>query len=133
MPDMALIDERVLPEYVSGDDAARGLVSQLLNGEVSLALSAHAALHSWCHQVPDRREEIKLYAVLRFIEQVPLTDEIARTAGTLFTQHRAALPEDAAQAALKAVTTATSLEMGLPVYSKDVDWYESRGCVVVGY
>lgn len=133
MPELALLDEIVLVEYMAGDEGALRLVNQLLSGEVSLALPASTALHLWCHEVSDRKAEIQLFALMRFMEQIPLSGDMARAAGSIYTRDRADLPEDVVQATLKAINAATSLDLGLPIYSRDVEWYESRGCNVVSY
>ena len=136
MPELALMDESVLVQYMSGDEGARRLIDQLLAGEVSLAVSAETALHLWCHEVSDRRAEIRLSALMRFIEQIPLSGEVAKIAGSIYARIQAELPEDAeddGRATLKAVNTATSLDTGMPIYSRDVDWYESHGCEVLAY
>ena len=130
------MDESVLVHYMSGDEGARSLIDKLLAGEVSLAVSAETALHLWCHQVSDRKAEIHLSAPMRFIEQVPLSGDVAKTAGAIYAHSQADLPEDAEdgdRATLKAVNAATSLDTGMPIYSRDVDWYESHGCEVLGY
>ena len=136
MPELALIDESVLVQYMSGDEGARRLIDQMLAGEVPLAVSAETALHLWCHEVSDRRAEIRLSALMRFIEQIPLTGEIAKSAGAICARFLAEQPEDTevdGRATLKAVNVATSLDTGMPIYSRDVDWYEGHGCEVLAY
>ena len=136
MPDLTLMDETVLVQYMSGDEGARRLIDQLLAGEVSLAVSALTALYLWCHEVPDRKAEIHLAALMRFIEQVPLSGEVAKTAGSIYARFHADSPQEAENddwTTLKAVNAATSLDTGMPIYSRDVHWYESYGCEVLAY
>ena len=54
MPELALLDESVLVQYMAGDDGARMLIDKLLAGEVSLALTASTVLHLRIHHVSDR-------------------------------------------------------------------------------
>ena len=136
MPELALLDESVLVQYMAGDDGARKLIDQFLVGEVSLALTASTALHLWSHHVSDRKAEIHMSALIRFIEQIPLTGDLAKIAGSIHSRNRSDLsdePEEIGLAALKAVNAATALETGMPIYSRDVDWYEGLGCQALSY
>ena len=136
MPDVALMDEFVLTHYMSGDEGARRLIDQMLAGEVSLAVSAATALHLWCHEVSDRKAEIHLAALMRFIEQVPLSGELAKTAGSIYARFQAELPDTSEpdeRGTLKSVNAATSLDTGMPIYSRDEAWYEGNGCEVLAY
>ena len=139
MPELALLDEAVLVHYMSGDPGARNLIDQLLGGEVSLAISAATSLHLWCHEVSDRKTEIHLSALMRFIEQVPLSGDTAKSSGTIHAREQASLPDELEDSVtvelgtLKAVNAAISSETGMPIYSRNVEWYENLGCEVLSY
>jgi hypothetical protein len=139
MPELSLLDEVVLVHYMSGDPGARSLIDQLLGGEVSLAISAATSLHLWCHEVSDRKAEIHLSALMRFIEQLPLNGDIAKNSGVIYAREQVNLPDDLENSVnvdlgtLKAVNAATSVETGMPIYSRDVEWYENQGCEVLSY
>lgn len=136
MPELALLDESVLVQYMAGDDGARMLIDKLLAGEVSLALTASTALHLWSHHVSDRKAEIHMSAMIRFIEQIPLTGDLAKIAGSIQARNRPGVSDEHEEirlAELKAVNAATALETGMPIYSRDVDWYEGLGCQVLSY
>jgi len=136
MPELALLDESVLVQYMAGDDGARMLIDKLLAGEVSLALTASTALHLWSHHVSDRRAEMHMSALIRFIEQIPLTGDLAKIAGSIHARNRPDVSDEHGEirlAELKAVNATTALETGMPIYSRDVDWYEGLGCQVLSY
>ena len=133
MPDLALMDELVLVNYMSGDEGARDLIDQLLAGEVALTLTTSTALEMWCHEITDRKTEIHLAALMRFIEQLPLTGDLAKSAGSIYPHIPSELSENNEQMVLKAVNAATALDSDMPIYSRDVDWYESHGCEVLTY
>ena len=136
MPDLALMDELVLVNYMSGDEGARDLIDQLLAGEVTLALTTSTALEMWCHEIADRKTEIHVAALMRFIEQLPLTGDLAKSAGSIYPRNPSELSGDGEnneQMVLKSVIAATALDSGMPIYSRDVDWYESHGCEVLAY
>ena len=136
MPELALLDESVLVQYMAGDDGARMLIDKLLAGEVSLALTASTALHLWSHHVSDRKAEIHMSAMIRFIEQIPLTGDLAKIAGSIQARNRPDVSDEHEEirlAELKAVNAATALETGMPIYSRDVDGYESLGCQALTY
>tara|TARA_B100000809_G_scaffold244943_1_gene271393 strand:+ start:14007 stop:14372 length:366 start_codon:yes stop_codon:yes gene_type:complete len=121
---------------MAGDDGARMLIDKLLAGEVSLALTASTALHLWSHHVPDRKAEIHMSAMIRFIEQIPLTGDLAKIAGSIQARNRPDVSDEHEEirlAELKAVNAATALETGMPIYSRDVDWYEGLGCQALSY
>ncbi|MAX20094.1 MAG: hypothetical protein CL709_09710 [Chloroflexi bacterium] len=130
------MDESVLVQYMAGDDGARTLIDKLLAGEVSLALTAFTALHLWSHYVSDRKTEMHMSALIRFIEQIPLTGDVAKIAGSIHARNRPDVPDEHGEirlAELKAVNATTALETGMPIYSRDVDWYEGLGCQVLSY
>ena len=136
MPELALLDESVLVQYMAGDDGARTLIDKLLAGEVSLALTAFTALHLWSHYVSDRKTEMHMSALIRFIEQIPLTGDVAKIAGSIHARNRPDVPDEHGEirlADLKAVNATTALETGMPIYSRDVDWYEGLGWQVLSY
>ena len=136
MPELALLDESVLVQYMAGDDGARMLIDKLLAGEVSLALTASTALHLWSHHVSDRKAEIHMSAMIRFIEQIPLTGDLAKIACSIHARNRPDVSDEHEEimlAELKAVNAATALETGMPIYSRDVDWYEGLGCQALSY
>ena len=136
MPELALLDESVLVQYMAGDDGARMLIDKLLAGEVSLALTSSTALHLWSHHVSDRKAEIHMSAMIRFIEQIPLTGDLAKVAGSIHARNRPDVSDEHEEirlAELKAVNAATALETGMPIYSRDVDWYEGLGCQALSY
>ncbi|PKB62664.1 MAG: hypothetical protein BZY67_04285 [SAR202 cluster bacterium Io17-Chloro-G1] len=123
-------------QYMAGDDGARTLIDKLLAGEVSLALTAFTALHLWSHYVSDRKTEMHMSALIRFIEQIPLTGDVAKIAGSIHARNRPDVPDEHGEirlAELKAVNATTALETGMPIYSRDVDWYEGLGCQVLSY
>ncbi|MCD5398689.1 MAG: hypothetical protein LR120_02985 [Dehalococcoidia bacterium] len=123
-------------QYMAGDDGARTLIDKLLAGEVSLALTAFTALHLWSHYVSDRKAEMHMSALIRFIEQIPLTGDVAKIAGSIHARNRPDVPDEHGEirlAELKAVNATTALETGMPIYSRDVDWYEGLGCQVLSY
>ena len=84
----------------------------------------------------DRKAEMHMSALIRFIEQIPLTGDLAKIAGSIHARNRPDVSDEHGEirlAELKAVNAATALETGMPIYSRDVDWYEGLGGQVLSY
>lgn len=136
MTDLALIDECLLIDYFSGDTGAGRLIDRLLSGEIELAISAAATLQMWCYEILDRKTELHLTALMRFIDQLPLSGNISKTGGSIYARLKpdsAEIMEDGVRLMLRAVSAATSLDSNIPIYTKEINWYKQAGCEVLEY
>ncbi len=131
MSESSLLDITVLTDYLEGDRGARDVVEEVLSGEESVAVSATTVLYLWRDRVTDRRAEMQLVALLRFLEQVPVTGEIAREAGAIRFDPAARASEG--DDVMRAVNAVISREREIPVRTRDAEWYEAQGCKVVSY
>ena len=98
---------------------------------VLIAVLAMTVLQLWRTQVDDRRDEIRLIALLRFVEQVPVTGEVARVAGQMCS--RSGDGRRADEELMEAVNVAVSRDLGVPVCTRDVRTYQGHGCETVPY
>jgi hypothetical protein len=88
-------------------------------------------LQLWRTHVEDRRAEIRLIALLKFVEQVPVTPEAALVAGQLCARSEVRAGTD--DELTVAVNVAVSRELGLPVSTRDAQTYKDHGCETVPY
>ena len=131
MPQAVLLDMSVVTDYMAGDQGAGALIEKALSGEVAASVSAMTVLQLWRTQVDDRRAEIRLIALMRFVEQVPVTADVARVAGQLRSQSGDG--PRANEEVMVAVNVAVSNDLGVPVCTRDARTYQGHGCEVVPY
>ena len=131
MPQAVLLDMSVVTDYLAGDQGAGALIEKALSGEVAASVSTMTVLQLWRTHVDDRRAEIRLIALLRFVEQVPVTAEVARVAGQMCSQSAEGPRAD--EEVMVAVNVAVSRELGVPVCTRDVRTYQGHGCETVPY
>ena len=80
MADM-LLDITVFQDYVKGDDDARAIIEQVIEGAKTAAIPTLALFELWRNPSLDRKTEIGFVAMLSFLEYAPLSAEAAKTAG----------------------------------------------------
>ena len=131
MPQAVLLDMSVVTDYLAEDQGAGVLVEKALSGEIAASVSTMTVLQLWRAQVDDRRAEIRLVALLKFVEQVPVTAEVARVAGQMCSQ--TAEGPHADEEVMVAVNVAVSRDLGVPVCTRDARKYQGHGCEVVAY
>ena len=131
MPQPLLLDLSVLTDYLAGDQGAGALVEKALSGEIAASISTMTVLQLWRTGVDDRRAEIRLIALLKFVEQVPVTAEVAQVAGQLCSQSGHGPRADAE--VMVAVNVAVSRDLSVPVCTRDARTYQGHGCEVVPY
>ena len=137
MPEAVLLDMFVVTDYLAGDQGAGALLEKALSGEIAASVSTLTVLQLWRTRVEGRRDEIRLTALLKFVEQVPVTAEVARVAGQLSSQSRhASRTGDGSRAdeeLMVAVNVAVSRNLSIPVCTRDARTYQGHGCEVVRY
>ena len=131
MPQAVLLDISVVTDYLAGDQGAGALIEKVLSGEVAASVSTMTVLQLWRTQVDDRRAEIRLIALLRFVEQVPVTADVSRIAGQLCSRSGDGPRSD--EDVMVAVNVAVSRDLGVPVCTRDARTYQVHGCEVVPY
>ena len=131
MPQAVLLDMSVVTDYLAGDQGAGTLIEKALSGEVAASVSTMTVLQLWRTHGDDRRAEIRLIALLRFVEQVPVTAEVARVAGQQCS--RSAEGPRADDEVMVAVNVAVSRNLGVPVCTRDALTYQGHGCEIVHY
>ncbi len=131
MSESSLLDIAVLTDCLEGDVGAREVLERALSGDETAVVTAVTVLYLWKDRVVDRRSEIQLVALLRFITQIPVTGEAAREAGSM----RFAPDDDVSDddRVMRAVNVVVSRERGIPVRTRAVEWYEAQGCDVLSY
>ena len=80
MVDM-LLDETLFADFRVGDEGARAIVEDILDGRVKAGISPLTAYRVWRGLGMDRRAEIVLLSLLRFVEEAPLSVDAAKRAG----------------------------------------------------
>ena len=137
MPQAVLLDMSAVTDYLAGDQGAGALVEKALSGEIAASVSTMTVLQLWRSQVDDRRAEIRLIALLKFVDQVPVNAEVARVAGQMCSRSRQAPRAGdgprADEEAMVAVNVAVSRELSVPVCTRDARTYQGHGCEVVPY
>jgi predicted nucleic acid-binding protein len=131
LPQAVLLDISVVADYLAGDQGAGALIEKALSGEVAASISTMSVLQLWRAQVDDRRAEIRLIALLRFVEQLPVTAEVARVAGQMCARSGDGPRVD--EEVMEAVNVAVSRDLGVPVCTRDVRAYQVHGCETVPY
>ncbi|HAL48023.1 MAG: type II toxin-antitoxin system VapC family toxin [SAR202 cluster bacterium] len=131
MPESSLLDIAVLTDCLEGDQGAREVMEHALSGDETAAVTAMTVLYLWKDRVVDRRAEIQLVALLRFITQIPITGELAREAGSMRFAPDDGVSDD--DRIMRAVNVVVSRERGIPVRTRSVEWYEAQGCDVLSY
>ncbi len=126
-----LLDMSVVTDYLAGDPGAAKLVEKALSGEVAVSISTLTALQLWRTQVDNRRSEIRLIALLKFVSQVPVTEDRARIAGQM--RSRSGDPSQHREEAMVSVNVAISQDLGLAVCTRDAQIYQAHGCETVAY
>ncbi|MDP7105007.1 MAG: hypothetical protein QGH54_15255 [SAR202 cluster bacterium] len=131
MTDSSLLDIAVLTDYLNGDQGARAVVDEAIADEQSVGVSATTILYLWRDRIVDRRTEIRLVALIRFLGQIPVTGEIAREAGSMRFDPVDGVSDD--DLTMRAVNVVIARERGIPVRTRAVEWYEAQGCEVISY
>lgn len=120
MADM-LLDATVFDDYRRGDSGARAIIEQIIEGEVKAAVSSLTVFELWSATGFDRQAEIGYVSLLKFLEEAPVTVEVARVAAMwvapLVYDQRMAL----AQAALVAATAQVRDE---PLFTSKPELFE---------
>jgi len=76
-----LLDTTVFDDYRCGDSKAREVFDRVMRGEIRAAVSSLTIFRLWSDPNLDRRTEIGYTGMLSFLEEVPVTLDVARTAG----------------------------------------------------
>jgi len=111
MTDM-LLDITVFQDYVQGDEDARAIISQVIGGTKTAAISPLILFELWRDPSLDRKIEIGYVALLSFLEDAPLSPEAGKTAGLWLASVEETERDKLAYFALVA---ATARERGEPI------------------
>ena len=130
-PNALLLDMSVVTDYLAGDPGAASLVEKALSGEVAVSISTLTALQLWRTHVDDRRSEIRLIALLKFVNQVPVTEDHARIAGQI--RPLSGDPSRPREEAMVSINVVISQALGLAVCTRDIRTYQDHGCETVEY
>ena len=130
MVDM-LLDETLFADFRLGDEGARAIVEDILDGNVKAGISPLTAYRVWRSLNMDRRAEIVLLSLLRFIEEAPLSIDAAKRAGLWAAERREG--EDPEGAGYYALVASTALDVQAPVCTRNPAAFERFGADVVDY
>ncbi len=119
MTDM-LLDITVFQDYVQGDEDARAIISQVIEGTKTAAISPLILSELWRDPCLDRKTEIGYVAMLSFLEDAPLSAEAAKTAGLWIASVEEAERNNLAYFALVA---ATARERGEPICTRNQELF----------
>lgn len=111
-----LLDITVLQDYAKGDDDARSIIEQVIEGTKTAAISSLALFELWRNPSLDRKTEIGYVALLSFLEDAPLSAEAAKTAGLWLASVDEAERDKLVYFALVA---ATARERGEPICTRN--------------
>ena len=125
-----LLDTTVFQDYQRGDPGARAVMERVLEGEITASVSPLTILELWGSAGLDRMAEIGYVGLLAFLEEAPLSNEAAKTAGVWI----AALDEqERAQLTRVALMAAIAKERGEPVCTRDPEPFARFDSEVIGY
>lgn len=119
MTDM-LLDITVFQDYVQGDEDARAIISHVIEGTKTAAISPLILFELWRDPSLDRKTEIGYVAVLSFLEDAPLSAEAAKTAGLWLASVE---EEERDKLAYFALVGATARERGEPICTRNQDLF----------
>ena len=129
MVDM-ILDETLFADFQRGDEGARAVVEAILDGNVTAAVSPMTAYRIWQDAELDRRAEIMLLSLLRFVEEAPLSIDAAKTAGLWL----AALPPEERDAlGYYALVASTAVQIDAPVCTRKPAPFEQFGAQTTAY
>ena len=120
MADM-LLDATVFHDYSRGDSGARAIIEQIIEGEVKAAVSSLTVFELWSATGFDRQAEIGYVSLLKFLEEAPVTVQVARVAAMWVAPLAYDLREALAQAALVAATAQVRDE---PLFTSKPELFE---------
>jgi predicted nucleic acid-binding protein len=112
----ALFDTTVFIDYYRGDSSAKQFLDDLFEGRSSASFSAVTAFELWMG-VSRREEELDFFAMLRFLEEAPVTAAAARLAASWLRDQSPSRAETLFRDALIAATASRRQE---PVYTRNV-------------
>lgn len=78
----AIFDTTVFIDYHRGIQAAKELVASVINKKLTASYSALTVAELWQGAMRDRKEEMEYSAILACMEEVSLSSDICRIAGT---------------------------------------------------
>ena len=119
-----ILDTVVIQSLWTGGEGIQWL-TRVVDGELSAAVSA-ASVAELVRQVPDRRAEIQLTALLSVVGSLALTTSIARKAGQIARE----LDSEDSSALVSAMVAATALDSSLPVACVDEEFFAAMGCAI---
>ena len=135
MVDM-LLDETLFADFRHGDEGARAIVEDILDGNVKAGISPLTAYRVWRGLNMDRRAEIILLSLLRFIEEAPLSIDAAKRAGLWAAERQDRQgedPDDPDSAGYYALVASTALDVQAPVCTRNPAAFERFGADVLDY
>lgn len=132
MVDM-LLDETLFADFRHGDEGARAIVEDILDGNVKAGISPLTAYRVWRGLNMDRRAEIILLSLLRFIEEAPLSIDAAKRAGLWAAERQDGQGEEAEDAGYYALVASTALDVQAPVCTRNPAAFERFGADVLDY
>lgn len=123
MVDM-ILDETLFADFQRGDEGARAVVEGILDGNVTAAVSPMTAYRIWQDAELDRRAEIMLLSLLRFVDEAPISIDAAKRAGLWL----AALPTEEREAfGYYALVSSTAVQIDAPVCTRNPAPFERFG------
>lgn len=132
MVDM-LLDETLFADFRLGDEGARAIVEDILDGNVKAGISPLTAYRVWRSLNMDRRAEIVLLSLLRFIEEAPLSIDAAKRAGLWAAERQDGDEEESERAGYYALVASTALDVQAPVCTRNPAAFERFGADVLDY
>ena len=132
MVDM-LLDETLFADFRLGDEGARAIVEDILDGNVKAGISPLTAYRVWRSLNMDRRAEIVLLSLLRFIEEAPLSIDAAKRAGLWAVERQDGEGEESEGAGYYALVASTALDVQAPVCTRNPAAFERFGADVLDY
>ena len=132
MVDM-LLDETLFADFRLGDEGARAIVEDILDGNVKAGISPLTAYRVWRSLNMDRRAEIVLLSLLRFIEEAPLSIDAAKRAGLWAAERQDEKGEESEGAGYYALVASTALDAQAPVCTRNPAAFERFGADVLDY
>ena len=128
-----LLDKTIFLDFLNHDTSARNILKKIINKELIAFVSPITLYDIWKMHSFNRKYEISITAILKFIAIAPLSVSAAKEAGNLISklnQYDENLnPDDY----LSSIIAATALERNELVCTRNTETYNKFGVEILNY
>ena len=125
-----MLDTTVFADYREGDPSAKAIIERVIAGESTASISSATVFELWGSAWFDRRLEIGIVGMLRFVEEAPITIEAAKLAGAWM---QGTTDQDDPRLQIIALVAATAKTRGEPVITRQDDIFARFYTEIISY